>query len=143
VLVVGTALFLLVRIVRALLIGDAIEVPEGAIGVAIAAALGVAGLVLSLSRRRRWLGAGLLSPAAVLLGLLAGEIMFRVSATGGLIVSRLSSDSGGLDPWWVLSMTIGVGAALGFIGAAVWWWPGGRPLIDDDDAATSMQEATA
>lgn len=140
VLVAGAALFLLVRILRALVIGDVVEAPAGAVGVAVAAVLGVVGLVLSLGRRRRWLGATLLAPAAVLIGVLAGDIMYRVSATGVLIVSRLSSHGAGLEPWWVMSVAIGVGAALGFIGAAVWWWPGGRRTTERDAAASVQGE---
>lgn len=142
VLVAGAALFLLVRIVRALVIGDVVAAPVGAVGVAVAAVLGVVGLVLSLRRRGRWLGAGLLAPAAVLIGVLAGDIMYRVSATGVLIVSRLSSHGAGAEPWWVMSVAIGVGAALGFIGAAMWWWPGARRTTERD-AAASVQGETA
>lgn len=138
VMVTGAALFLLVRILRALVIGDVLEAPAGALGVAIAAVLGIAGLALSVRRRLRWLGAVLLAPAAVLIGALAGDILYNVSATGVHIIAQLSTYRPGIEPWWVMSMAIGVGAALGFIGAAVWWWPGSRRTTERD-AAASME----
>ncbi|WP_431030860.1 hypothetical protein [Plantibacter sp. RU18] len=140
VLVAGAALFLLIRVLRALVIGDVLEVPAGAVSVVIAAIFGGAGLVLSLRRRVRWLGAALLAPASVLIGVFAGDIVYHVSATGGLIVSRLSSHVAGLEPWWVVSVSIGVGAALGFIGAAVWWWPGGPQAIGEAAVAAMHGE---
>ncbi|WP_285036352.1 hypothetical protein [Plantibacter sp. ME-Dv--P-095] len=140
VMVAAAAVFLLVRVVRALWIGDVVEAPIGAVGVALAALLAVVGLLLALRQRSRWLGSAVLAPAAALVGLLAGDILYRVSATGVLLISRLTSHSGGLEPWWVLSLSIGVGAALGFIGAAVWWWPGGRRVVGRDAGGSGRMQ---
>lgn len=143
VLLAAVGSFLLVRILRALVIGDVIEAPAGAVGVALATVLATVGVVLALRRRSRWLGALLLAPAAALLGALTGEVMYLVSATGGLVISRLSSYGAGPDPWWVLAVSVGAGASLGFIGAAIWWWPSKQRTVEGGAMAPMTTGGTA
>lgn len=129
-LLVAFGLFLLVRIARALLIGDVAQAPSATAGVGAFALIALGGTALLSRERTRWAGALLLAPTAFVLAVLGADVLYRVSATGTALIARLSDHSGGIEPWVLVAGGIGAGAALGFVGAAVLWWPAReRPLM--------------
>ncbi|MGK9149290.1 hypothetical protein KXS11_16770 [Plantibacter flavus] len=115
--------FLLVRVARALLIADIDQAPSETLPVAVFTVLAIVAVILAARRRTRWLGALILAPSAAMIGMLGAQVLYFVSATGQLVISRFVSGREGVVPWWILVVAVCIGAALGFLGAAIWWWP--------------------
>jgi uncharacterized membrane protein (GlpM family) len=122
-LVAATGVFLLIRIARALLIGDVDAAPSHTLQVVGVTAVALVATAMLTRRRSRVAGALLLAPTSALLAFLAVGILYRVSATGTMIVARLSDYGSGPHPWLVLVLALGGGTALAFVGAAIVWWP--------------------
>jgi hypothetical protein len=111
----GTGVFTLVRVVRALVIGDTTAVPPGTRWLLVLTFFAILGTILVCSRATRSIGALLLVPSVLILQRSA-DVLWFVSATAQVIVARM----------WQLDLLISVmsiGLAIVFLAAALWWSP--------------------
>jgi len=122
--------FAIVRVIRALQIGDLGYVPTAVFPIAFLDAVALIGTMLIVSRRTRVLGTVLLTVPAVLLFQFVGSILWRVSAS--TVVAFNSA------PWWATAAWVaGAGLAVFLFAAAAFWWS-----TDRRSSSADRKEAT-
>jgi hypothetical protein len=114
----GTAalsVFVIVRVVRALRIGDIGYVPNHTVVIGALAVAALSGCALLLRHRSRALGALLLTIPVGLILPVAGAVLWYVSASTVVVIHHA--------PWWGTAAAI-TGAALAVLclAAAAYWW---------------------
>ncbi|MGI9821955.1 hypothetical protein [Agromyces sp. Marseille-Q5079] len=120
VVVAGASGFVLVRVIRALAIGDIGYVPSRTLWLAVICVASLVSAVLLLRRRTRVIGAALLALPAVLVFPLAGNVLWYVSASTTLVFHVV--------PWWGLpAWLLGVGLGMLCLAGAAYWWDLDRP----------------
>ncbi|UOE42734.1 hypothetical protein [Agromyces larvae] len=120
VVLAGSGVFLVFRIVRALAIGDIGYVPSDVVTVIGLAAVAALATLLVLRRRSRAFGALVLAVPAALLPSAVGQALYWISALMVVVVNRV--------PWWEpAAYVLGGGLAVLCVTAAVNWWWSSRP----------------
>lgn len=111
----GTSLFVIARVVRALLIGDVGYVPDATYALGGLALIAAAGTGLLALNSTRVAGSLLLVIPALLTLPIAGGVLWLVSASAVVAFN--------FAPWWnATAWMAGVGLAALCLGAAAYWW---------------------
>lgn len=114
-LLTGLGLFTIVRVVRALMIGDIGFVPGATVSIAALTILSAIATALLFRRRLRPAGAALLIPSCLLMLPTAGSVLWLVSASTVFVFAAA--------PWWqAAAMVAGGGLALVCAASAVHWF---------------------
>lgn len=114
-LLTGLGLFTIVRVIRALLIGDIGFVPGATFSIAVLTVLSAIATALLFRSRLRAAGAALLIPSCLLMLPTAGSVLWLVSASTVFVFAAA--------PWWqTAAMVAGGGLALVCAASAVHWF---------------------
>lgn len=109
------SVFVIVRVARALAIGDLGYVPNQTILIGALAVAALAGCALLLRRRGRVLGALLLTVPVALVLPVAGSVLWYVSASTVVVFHYA--------PWWgTAAAATGAALAVLCVAAAGYWW---------------------
>lgn len=122
----GLAVFVLVRVLRALVIGDIPNIPRHHLLVMVLAVVAISAVGALLWKRARFIGAIVLAGIALPVVYLSVQILVLVSATVGSLAYRSAPGAWGFSPIDLVTFGTGAGLVLLFAGAAVWWWPAPR-----------------
>lgn len=115
----GTSVFVIARVIRALLIDDIGYVPSATYALGALALMAVAGTVLLIVGATRVAGSLLLVIPAVFTLPVAGGVLWLVSASAVVAFH--------VAPWWNVTAGIaGSGLAALCLGAAAYWWSADR-----------------
>lgn len=115
----GTSLFVIARVVRALLIGDIGYVPDATYALGGLALAAVSGSALITASSTRVAGTLLLVLPALFTLPVAGGVLWLVSASAVVAFH--------FAPWWnTTAVTAGIGLAAFCVGAAAYWWSADR-----------------
>lgn len=128
----ATGAFVVIRVIRALLIGDVAQIPVSTFAVTALTLIALVGTALLLRPRARVMGALLVAAPALLLLRMSGSVLWFVSASA--VVAFNSA------PWWsTAAATAGAGLSVLCCAAAAYWWGVDRQptTIKNDEKGTA------